>query len=246
MLQRFYWWVGMIVCTRWWLRHRLKLSSAEDTAIGGSFGPSSRLPSVPPGPAIAVSVDYFGLLLATPRGDSYIILFIDRFSTRADISAVTAAKFTAEGTPDILINRCIPLWGCPRGILSGNGLQLRSKFSHASASFSVFEESPPAPPTRAVTVMFIESTTQWPRCWLWSSTSAKTIGIRNYLTWNSPTPIRPAPPLAWPPTRGWFPRLPLTTVDRSGVAGHQSSARDRLACCNLASELQLCANGIVR
>ena len=44
---------------------------------------------------------------------------------------VTAAEFTAEGTANILINRYIPLWGCPRSILSDNGLQFCSKLSQA-------------------------------------------------------------------------------------------------------------------
>ena len=43
--------------------------------------------------------------------------------------AVTAAEFTAEDTAYILINRYIPLWGCPRSILSDNGLQVCSKLS---------------------------------------------------------------------------------------------------------------------
>ena len=45
--------------------------------------------------------------------------------------AVTAAEFTAEGTTNIPINRYISLWGCPRSILSDNGLQFRSELSHA-------------------------------------------------------------------------------------------------------------------
>ena len=45
--------------------------------------------------------------------------------------AVTAAESTAEGTANILINRYIPLWGCPRSILSDNGLQFCSKLLHA-------------------------------------------------------------------------------------------------------------------
>ena len=45
--------------------------------------------------------------------------------------AVTAAEFTAEDTAYILINRYIPLWGCPRSILSDNGLQFCSKLSQA-------------------------------------------------------------------------------------------------------------------
>ena len=45
-----------------------------------------------------------------------------RFSRRADMFAVTAAEFTAEGTANILVNQYIPLWGCPRTILSDYGL----------------------------------------------------------------------------------------------------------------------------
>ena len=44
---------------------------------------------------------------------------------------VTPAEFTAEGTAKILVNKYIPLWGCPRTILSDNGLQVCSKLSQA-------------------------------------------------------------------------------------------------------------------
>ena len=83
------------------------------------------------GPAIAVSVDYFSPIPVTSPGNTYILFFTDRFSRRADMYAVTATEFTAEGTTNILINRYIPFWGCPRSILSDNGLQFRSKLSHA-------------------------------------------------------------------------------------------------------------------
>ena len=76
----------------------------------------------PEGPGIAVSVDYFGLLPVTPRGNTYILLSTDRFSRRADMFAVSAAEFAAEVTANILIDRYIPLWGYPRSILSDNGL----------------------------------------------------------------------------------------------------------------------------
>ena len=64
---------------------------------------------LPEVPSIAVSVDYFAPLPVTPRGNTYILIFTDRFSRQADMFAVTAADFTAEGTADILINRYIPL-----------------------------------------------------------------------------------------------------------------------------------------
>ena len=48
-----------------------------------------------PGPGIAVSVGSFGPLPVTPRGTTYLLLFTDRFSRRADMFAVTAPEFTA-------------------------------------------------------------------------------------------------------------------------------------------------------
>ena len=65
--------------------------------------------TLPEGPGIAVSVDYFGLLPVTPRGITYILLFTDNFSRRADMCAVKAAESTAEGTASVLVNRYIPL-----------------------------------------------------------------------------------------------------------------------------------------
>ena len=44
---------------------------------------------------------------------------------------------------------------------------------------------------------------------------------------------------------GRLPR-PLTVSERTGVAGHQSLVRDRLAYCDLATDRQLRANDIVR
>ena len=65
---------------------------------------------LPEGPGVAVSADYFGPLPVTPRGNTYILLFTDRFSRQADMSPLTAAEFTAEGTANILVNQYIPLW----------------------------------------------------------------------------------------------------------------------------------------
>ena len=48
-----------------------------------------------------------------------------------DMFAVTAAEFTAEGTASILVNRFIPLWGCPPTLLSDNGLQFYAQLATA-------------------------------------------------------------------------------------------------------------------
>ena len=63
---------------------------------------------LPEGPDIAVIVDYFAPPPIIPRARIYIPLFTDRFNRRADMSPVTVAEFTAEGTADILVTRC---WG---------------------------------------------------------------------------------------------------------------------------------------
>ena len=59
------------------------------------------------------------------------MLITDLFTRGADMFPVTAAEFTAEGAVNVLINKYIPLWGCPRTILSDNGLQFFSKLSQA-------------------------------------------------------------------------------------------------------------------
>ena len=84
---------------------------------------------LPEGPSVVGGVDYFGPFPVTPRGKTYILLFTDRFSRRADMFPVTTADFTAEGTANILVNQYIPLRGCPRTILSDNGLHFCFKLS---------------------------------------------------------------------------------------------------------------------
>ena len=187
----------MSIYTRWWLRHCLKCQARETPRLTVRW-PVISIPLCP-GPGIAVSVDYFGPLPVTPRGKTYILFFTARFSRRVDMFAVIAAEFTAAS---ILVNRYIPLWWCPRSILSDNGLQFCSKLSYVVYELLGARKIATSSPTiQAATVVWSALTTQWPKCWLWSSTNAKTIGIRSCRTWSSPTTIRSAPPLAWPPTR---------------------------------------------
>ena len=119
----------MEVCTKWWVRRCLKCQ-ARKTSRQTIRWPKLSIP-LSTGPGISVSIDYFGPLPITARGNSYILLFTDRFSRRADIFAVTAAEFPAEGTANILVNRFIPLWGCPSTLLSDKGLQFCAQLTTA-------------------------------------------------------------------------------------------------------------------
>ena len=97
MLERFYRWIGMNVCTRWWLRHGLKCQARKIPRLT-VLCPIIFMP-LPEGPGAANSVDYFGPIPVTPRGNTYILLITDRFNRRADMFPVTAAEFTAEVRP---------------------------------------------------------------------------------------------------------------------------------------------------
>jgi len=85
MLERFYWWIGMDICTKWWIRHCLRCQARKSSRQTVRW-PILSLP-LPSGPGVSVSVDYFGPLPTTPRGNAYILLFTDRFSRRADMYA---------------------------------------------------------------------------------------------------------------------------------------------------------------
>ena len=162
MLERFYWWVGMEACTKWWVRRCLKCQ-ARKTSRQTVRWPILPI-SLPNSPGVAVSVDYFGPLPITARGKSYILLFTDRFSRRADMFAVTTAEFTAEGTANILVNRFIPLWGCPSTLLSDNELQFRARLATAVYKLLGIQSSQRAPITPVETEAWNVSTTLWPKC----------------------------------------------------------------------------------
>ena len=227
-LGRFYWWIGKRICTRWWLRHYLKCQVRKTPRLTVRW-PVISIP-LPPGPGIATSVDNVGPLPlpVTPRGNTYIFLVTDRFSRRAVMLAVTAAEFTAEGTANILINRYIPLWGCPRSILSDNGLQFCSTLSHV-----VYE---------LLGVQKIATSSYHPngsgggeRV---NHTMAQMLAMvvnERQDDWDAQLPhvefaynnsVSAATSLASNEVHmGRLPRLSLTVFDRSAVAGHQSLLR---------------------
>ena len=237
----------MSVCTRWWLCHCLKCQARKTPRLTVPW-PIITMP-LPEGPGIAVSVDYLGPLPATPRGNTYILLFTDRFSRRADMFPVTAAEFTPEGTADILMNQYIPLWGCPRTILSDNGLQFCSKLSQAV--YQLLGEHK------------LATSSYHPKCnggvervnHIMAQMLAMVVNERQD-DWDLHLPhvefaynnaVSAATGLAPNEVHmGRLPRLPLTIFDRKGVVGHQSLDRDHLAYCDLATDRQKRANDIVR
>ena len=64
---------------------------------------------LPSSPGVSISVDYFGPLPTTARGNSDILHFTDHFSRRADMfTAVSSTELTDEETANILVDGFIP------------------------------------------------------------------------------------------------------------------------------------------
>ena len=205
---------------------------------------------LPGGPGVAVSVDYFGPLPVTPRGNTYVLLFTDRFSRRADVFPVTAGEFTAEGTANILANQYIPLWGCRRTILSDNGLQFFSKLSQGAYQLlgghklatSSYHPNYSGDVERVnnntmghmLAMVVNERQDGWelhlPRVEFAYNNSVSAV------TGLAPNEVH----------MGRLPRLLLTVFDRTDVVGHQRLACDHLAYCDLVTDRQKRANDIVR
>ena len=247
MLERFYWWIGMDISVRWWVRHCFKCQARKTSRLTVRW-PVISLP-LPNGPGQAVSVDYFGPLPVTPRGNSYILLFTDRFSRRADMYAVTAAEFTAEGTADIFINKYITLWGCPATLLSDNGLQFCSKLSQAvyrrlkvrKIATSSFHPNGNGGTERVnhtmaqmLSMVVNEQQNDWdvhlPHVsFAYNNSVSAATGL-------APNEVH----------MGRLPRLPLTVFESSNFGGHQSLDRDITAYCDLAADRQRRSYDIVR
>ena len=83
LLERFCCWVGMSICTPWCLRHCPKCQARKSSRLTVRWPVISM--SLAEGRGIAVRVDYFAILPVTPRGNTYILPFTDRFTRRADM-----------------------------------------------------------------------------------------------------------------------------------------------------------------
>lgn len=127
MLGRFHWWVGMSLCTRWWLRNSPECqprsprgwrSSGPSARCSCLRGPVSRSESTIP----ALYRSYPGV---TPTAKSSLAILA---AARACLLSLLPNLRPTNG----VINRYILIWECPRSMLSNNGLQLCSKLSHVA------------------------------------------------------------------------------------------------------------------
>ena len=247
MLERFYWWVGMEACTKWWVRRCLKCQARKTSRQTVRW---SVLPiPLPNSPGVAVSVDFFGPLPITARGNSYILPFTDRFSRRAEMFAVTTAEFTAEGTANILVNRFIPLWRCLSTLLSDNGPHFYVRLATAvykllgihKLTMSVYHPSKNGGVERVnhtmaqmLAMVCNEDQNDWdvhlPHVeYAYNNSVSAATGL-------APNGVH----------IGRLPRLPLTVFDRSYGCAHQNLDRDQLAYCDLARERQQRTYELVR
>ena len=245
MLERFYWWVGMEACTKWWVCRCLKCQ-ARRTSRQTVCWPVLSIP-LPNSLGVAVSVDYIKPLPTTARGNSYILLFTGRLRRCADMFAVTTAEFPAEGTANILVNRFILLWGCPSTLLSDNGPQFCARLATAvyygihKLTTSAYHPSGNGGVKRV------------------HDTMAQMLAIfsnEHQNDWDAHLPhveyaynnsVSAATGLA--PNEihiGRLPRLSLTAFDRSYGGAHQNLDRDQLVYCDLARKRQKRAYELVR
>ena len=245
MLERFYWWVGMEACTKGWVRRCLKCQ-ARKTSRQTVRWPILPIP-LPNSPDIAV--DYFGPLPITARGNSYILLFTDRFSRRADMFAVTTAEFTSEGTANILVNRFIPLWGCPSTLLSDNGPQFCARLATAVYKLLGIHKLTTSAyhPSGNGDVERVNHTMAQMLAMVCNGHQNDWDVHLPHVEYAYNNSVSAATGLAPNEVHiGRLPRLPLTVFDRSYGSGHQSLDRHQLAYCDLARDRQRRAYEIVR
>ena len=139
--------------------------------------------------------------------------------------------------------------GCPRSILSDNGLQFCSKLSHvvyellgvrkiATSSYHPSGNGGVERVNHTVAQMLAMVVNERQDDW---DAQLPRVDFAYLNSASAATSLAPNEA-----HMGRLPRLPLTIFDRSGIAGHQSLARDHLAYCDPASERQQRTNDIVR
>ena len=90
---------------------------------------ASDIVTLPSKPCRMVSFDLLGPVLTTAKGDEYVFLVVDLFSTHAEACQGTPLQRekNTEGCAARLVNDYIPPWACLHTFLSDRGAELVSK-----------------------------------------------------------------------------------------------------------------------
>ena len=239
MLQHFYWWVGLDQSVRWWIR-RCLFGQARKTSRQTIRWPTTLMP-LPSGPGQIVSVDYFGPLPITRKGNKHILLYTDRFSRHIAAYGVTQDERTAEGTARIFVEQYIPLWGCPHTLLSDNGSEFVARLSLAiyklmkirKIATTAFHPKSNGGVERVnhslaqmLSLVISEQQDDWDE-WLPYVVQAYNNSV-SAATGLAPNEIH----------LGRMPRLPMTVIDECVVKGHKGEKQDQLLYLDIVRERQ--------
>ena len=162
---------------------------------------------------------------------------------------LTAAEFTAGGTANILVNRFIPLWGCPSTLLSDNGLQFCAQ--HATAVYKLMGihklTTSAYHPSGNGGVERVNHTMAQMLAMVCNEHQNDWDAHLPHVEYAYNNSVSAA--IGFAPSEehiGRLPRLPLVVFDRAYGGGHQSFDRDHLVYCDLAREQQQHAYELMR
>ena len=119
MLERYYYWVGMVSSVKWWIR-RCYACQARNKTRATVRWPLVYLP-LSSGPDQMVAFDLLGPLPRTKQGNEHNLLVVDLCSRHAEGYALSVDEKTAQSYAAKLVHDYIPLWDCPHTFLSDRG-----------------------------------------------------------------------------------------------------------------------------
>ena len=122
MLERFCWWIGTSVCTRWWLCHCLKCQTRNISRLTVRCPPSFRFPSVRDR-AVRSAWALLGHCRSRPGATPPCCFSPTVLVAERTCSLSLLLHLHLRVRPQSLSTDYIPLWGCPRSFLSDKDLQ---------------------------------------------------------------------------------------------------------------------------
>ena len=174
---------------------------------------------------------------------------VDLFSRHAEAYALTKEEKTAEGCADILVHDYIPRWGCPHTLLSDRGTEFTARVARVVYDMLGAVKrytSAYHPQTNGMVerlnhtlcqmLSYLEADDQKD----WDKLLLHAISAHNN---NVSRGIGLAPNEVH---IGRYPRLPMTILERRGVAGHQGLKADQLEYLQLMRGHQVKAYDLVK